>query len=296
MANFLLIGAVPWLAQADDAIVEGGLSSTDWIRAGAFFALTLAVSIGLYRVCRRGLSRALGSGFAGVLLARFIGYAAFLIGVFYTLNDLGVRVGPLLGALGLGGLVVALALQRFAENFISAIFIQTRRPFIIGETVRLGDQVGSVLDVDSRTTVLKGLDGEIIRVPNSDVLNSTIINLTRRPQRRSNLTVGVAYGTNLDDAAAELFEAANLVESIHKSPLPIVRWTAFGASSIDAVIFYWHASDIATELEARSALITSIDRQFKAANITIAFPQLVLWPGDELRTSSPSERNTDDDQ
>ena len=60
-------------------------------------------------------------------------------------------------------------------------FPQSRRPFKVGDTVRLGDFLGNVVDVDSRTVVLQGLDGSWIRIPNSNVANEAIVNLTRDP-------------------------------------------------------------------------------------------------------------------
>ena len=121
----------------------------------------------------------------------------FLIGLSYALTVLGVRVGPLLGALGLGGLVLALALQGVVGNFVSSVILQTRRPYTVGDTVLLDGHVGVVEDIDSRTTQVRGLDGTHIRIPNVNVAGATIVNLTRNPVRRSSLAVGVAYETDL---------------------------------------------------------------------------------------------------
>ena len=71
-----------------------------------------------------------------------MGYLLFLIGLFYALTSLGVQVGPLTGAIGLGGLVLALALQKLVENFFSGLILQARRPFRVGDTVLLGDHLG----------------------------------------------------------------------------------------------------------------------------------------------------------
>lgn len=261
-----------------ESLIDDELSSGDWIRAGVIVVAALVVSIAVARIARSLLGRALGSGFAAILTARVLAYLLFLIGLVYALNTLGVQVGPLLGALGLGGLVLALALQKVVENFTGALILQTRRPFTVGDTVRLGDQVGTVADVDSRTVVLSGLDGTIIRIPNSEVLADSIVNLTRNAHRRSVLTVGVAYDTDLERATGVLRDAAERVRRIPDAPPPFVVLRQFGASSIDFEIYFWHASDVPSELLATHDLVLSVHHGLADAGITIAFPQLVVWP------------------
>ena len=236
------------------------------------------MSIAVSRIARSLLGKALGSGFAAILTARVIGYLLFLIGLVYTLNALGVQVGPLLGALGLGGLVLALALQKFVENFVGALILQTRRPFTVGDTVELDGRIGVVTDVDSRTVVMRGLDGSMIRVPNGSVLATSIVTLTREPFRRSELAVGVAYDTNLEEATRVLTDAAERVRPAPDAPAPAVVLREFGASSIDYTIFFWHASDVPSEYRARHDLMLAVHHALADAGITIAFPQLVVWP------------------
>jgi small-conductance mechanosensitive channel len=179
----------------------------------------------------------------------------------------------------LGGLVLALALQKVVENFAGSIILQARRPFTIGDTVRLGDHLGVVADIDSRTTVVRGLDGTHIRIPNSEVLLSPIINLTREADRRSELVVGVAYDTDLDRATDVLRQAVGRVTRIRSAPAPHVLLRQFASSSIEFTIYYWHASDVPSELATRHDLMLAIHHAFANTGITIAFPQVVVWPG-----------------
>ena len=266
------------LAQSDeDSLLSSPLESGDWLRAGAILVAAIVAAIVVSRILRRIIEHGLGPGFAAILVGRFVGYAIVLIGLFYSLTTLGVRVGPLLGALGLGGLVLALALQRVVENFVAALILQTGRPFTIGDTVNLDGHVGVVADIDSRTTLLIGLDKVHIRIPNSNIVASTIVNLTREPIRRSTLTVGVAYGTDLEDAADTIRTALDRTERVRAEPEPTVNLSEFGESSIDFDVLYWHDSDVPSELATRHDLIIAIHQAFDAADITIAFPQLTLW-------------------
>ncbi len=269
--------AVP--QQADEEIIADSVSSGDWVRAGAIVVASIAVAIATARISRMLLARAVGAGFAAIIVSRVIGYAVFVVGLFYALNSLGVRVGPLLGALGLGGLVLALALQKVVENFVGSVILQTRRPFTVGDTVDLGGHVGVVADIDSRTTVLRGLDGSMVRLPNGNVISEPIVNLTRESLRRSELTVGVAYDSNLDRATDVLTEALGRVRRIADRPAPWVMLRRFGSSSIDFSVYYWHESDVPSELAATHDLILAVHHAFADAGITIAFPQMVVWSG-----------------
>ena len=217
----------------------------------------------------------------------------FLIGLSYALTVLGVRVGPLLGALGLGGLVLALALQGVVGNFVSSVILQTRRPYTVGDTVLLDGHIGLVEDIDSRTTQIRGLDGTHIRIPNANVAGATIVNLTRNPVRRSSLAVGVAYETDLQQATEAIYAALKRVPRVLPDPAPTVNLDDFGNSSIGFNVLYWHASDVPTELAARHDLVLAIHREFAAESITIAFPQVVVWSGrdrpDRLYSGSVDE-------
>lgn len=265
--------------QADPVLTDRALTGVDWLWAGGIVLGSITVAIAMNRITRAALGRALGTGMAAIVTARLIGYLLVLIGLVYALSHLGVRVGPLLGALGLGGLVIALALQKVVENFVGALILQARRPFTVGDIVTLNDQTGFVVDIDSRTTVLRGLDGTTIRIPNGEVLSATIINLTRERVRRSELDVGVAYDTDLERATETLRAAVTRVPRVLAQPAPAVLLRRFGASSIDFTIFYWHASDVAGELETTHDLILAVHHGFADAGITIAFPQLVVWSG-----------------
>ena len=253
------------LAQSDSAaLLDDPLTGGDWIRAGAVLIGSAMLAVVVSRVLRRVVSRGLGAGFAAIITGRLMAYAVFLVGLSYALTSLGVRVGPLLGALGLGGLVLALALQGVVGNFVSSLILQARRPFTVGDTVELEGRIGVVEDIDSRTTQIRGLDGTHIRVPNANVVDATIVNLTREPVRRSSLAVGVAYDTDLQLATEVIYQALERVPRVLSDPEPWVNLDGFGDSSIGFTVLYWHASDVPSELSARHDLVVAIHQAFAA--------------------------------
>ena len=277
--------------QSDDVVLsDQKLTEGDWLLAGGILIATIVVAVVVSRLLRRVITHGIGHGFAAILTARLIGYVVFLIGVSYSLTTLGVRIGPLLGALGLGGLVLALALQPVVENFVASVILQARRPFTIGDTVEIEGTIGIVADIDSRTTLLRGLDGTHIRVPNSAVTSTTIVNLTRDPIRRSVLRVGVAYDTDLAQASEALSAAIRRVPRVLTEPPPLVTIEGFGNSSIDFELLYWHRSDVPSELATRTDLTLAVHQGLAHEGITIAFPQVVVWSGSEAPSGPYSQR------
>jgi small-conductance mechanosensitive channel len=281
MINPTAIHFVRQTGGTSSQVLTEKLTSGDWIRAGAIVTGAIVIAIVAHRIARTTLGKALGSGFAAIIAARLLAYLLFMVGLIYALSSLGVRVGPLLGALGLGGLVLALALQKVVENFVGSIILQTRRPFTVGDTVDLDGHVGTVIDIDARTTVLRGLDASMIRIPNGEVLTTTIVNLTRESLRRSQIQVGVAYDTDLERATEVLIEATGRVQRVERYPAPLIVLTQFGSSSIDYTIYFWHASDVPSELKATHDLVLAVHHALADAGITIAFPQMVVWSGHE---------------
>src|SRR6056297_318593 len=280
-----LVGQVDPIPVDFDDLVDESLDGADWIQAGVVVVAAIVIAMIVNRVARSIGERTIGPGFASLLIARSLGYIIVLVGFICALGGLGVRIGPLLGALGIGGLVLALALQGVAENFFGALILQSRRPFTIGDTVELGDHIGVVKDIDSRTVVMRSLDGTWVRIPNAEVLKDPIVTLTTEGTRRSRLTVGVAYDTNLSNAVESIRRGLDRVTRICDDPPPLVVLKQFGSSSIDLDVYYWHPSDVPAELAARHDVMLAIHQAFAVDGITIAFPQVVVWPGADADTA-----------
>ena len=276
-----MLGFAAVLAQSDsETLLEDSVTGSDWIRAGIVLFAALVVAAAVSKALRRVVARGGGQSFAAIVVSRMLGYTVFVVGLSYALTVLGVRVGPLLGALGIGGLVLAIALQPVVGNFVSSVILQTRRPYTVGDTVELDGRVGVVEDIDSRTTQIRALDGTHVRIPNANVVGATIVNLTREPVRRSVLAVGVAYDTDLQEATDAVYEALGRVPRVLADPAPAVNLDGFGDSSIGFNVLYWHASDVPAELATRHDLVLAIHQSFAARSITIAFPQVVVWGGE----------------
>lgn len=267
-------------------VLGDGLTAADFIAA----ALILIAAVAFARIVQAVIARALRAQDTDAsvvrFVSRFIRNLVILGGLVYALVRLEVRMAPLLGAVGIGGLAVAFAAQSILENAFASILLRTRRPFRRGNQITTGEFDGTVEDVNFRTVVLRTYAGEKVLLPCAQVLGNAIINHSVNGMRRTTLEVGVAYASDLPTVQRVLLDAAASVEGVLQSPPPEAYVEEFGDSSIDFALRFWHAPDIATLWRVRSAVAMAVKAAFDRNGIEIPFPQRVLG-------FAPSPQETD---
>ncbi len=221
------------------------------------------------------------------LIVRGLVYVVIMVGVLLALPHLGFQIEPLMVLVLVGGVLFFFAARPLMEEFSAGLIIQTRSPFIIGDLIRHDHHMGTVTDIDGRETVLTTADGQVIRIPNTSILQSPIVNMTAEGARRTTIEVGVEYGVDLDHVAAVLASAIADVPTVLKTPAPTVGVVSYGDSSINFDVRIWHGPTLLEAFNARDDVIRSIDRALKSKGITVPFPQRDVWmrsdesPGDE---------------
>ena len=270
------------LVAAEDPVVSDPITWQEAVQALLAFMVGIVLAVVVRRVMVRAIDRE-GDRHIGLVVGRFVSVVVAAVGAVYALGLLGVRIGPLLGALGVGGIANAVAAQDILQNFIAGVLLQVRHPFRVGEQIGTGDHEGVVQDVNLRTTVLNTYDGLLVYVPNAEVLKHPIINYTRTPNSRTSLTVGLPYDADLQRAREVLLQACRDTDEVQASPPPEVWVEEFADSSVNVAVRYWHPADIASRWRVRSAVAVSLKAALDAADISIPFPQRVLWfaPGSE---------------
>ncbi|MGY1748457.1 mechanosensitive ion channel family protein [Modestobacter sp. SYSU DS0511] len=265
-----------------DVVVADEIALSEVLQATGVFLASILLAVLLRRLLVRALDHD-ASRHVGLVAGRFLGLVVVAVGVVYGLDLLGVQIGPLVGALGVGGIAIAFAAQDMLQNLIAGVMLQIRRPLRLGDQVASGDFEGVVADVNLRTTVLQTYDGLVVYLPNAEVLKNPIINYTRTPLSRTSLTVGLAYDTDLARAREVLLAACAAADGVADTPPPEVWVEEFADSSINVAVRYWHAADIASRWRVRSGVAISVKSALDRAGMTIPFPQRVVWSGDEGR-------------
>lgn len=180
------------------------------------------------------------------------------------------RVTIILGALSVG---IGFGLQNVVNNLISGIILIFERPIQTGDLVELQQYTGFVKDIGIRSSVIRTYDGAEVIVPNGNLVSQEVINWTlSNRQRRVEIRVGVAYGSNVDEVTSVLNGVLTAHEKVLKYPAPAVLLDGFGDNSVDFRLLIW-TSDIDNWLITRSELSANIYNALDEAGIGIPFPQ-----------------------
>lgn len=251
------------------------LTVGDWLLAGGI--MLGAVLFGM--LVRWLVVRSLEDR-SGQLVARLLGRFALAlvvaIGLVYALNQVGVSMGPLLGLLGLLGLALALAFQEVLSNFIAGVMLSLRRPFRVGDEINTSDFEGKVDDVSLRSVTMTTFDGVRVIIPNSSVWENPISNYTALESRRTDLSLGVGYDSDLDRVQEMILETVASIDGVSKERKPDAFVHEFGDSSINFAVRFWHEPQRAEQWQVRDRVARALKKRLDEAGVEIPFPQLVL--------------------
>ena len=221
-------------------------------------------------------------------------YALVLIGLLIALAAAGFEVGQLaivVGALGVG---IGFGLQNVVNNFVSGLILMFERPIQPGDFIEITGTTGRVTDIGMRATTLTTPEGADVVVPNGTLLSEKLVNWTLRDtNRRVDVDIGVAYGSDLKQVLELLKKVAAGTPGISPSPSPEVFLLAFGPNSIVFGIRAW-TSDFGTSAAIRTATAVRVHDALKEAGIDIPLPQqdvrIVSVPRELAATSQQGPR------
>jgi small-conductance mechanosensitive channel len=242
-------------------------------------AIYLIAGAVLARVVRFGVQRSLTTLEAGqrLLLSRIASYTVLTLFAISAMRQFGFDFTVLLGAAGIVTVAVGFASQTSASNLISGLFLILERAVQPGDVVTVGGRTGEVISVDLLSTKLRTFDNLLVRIPNETMVKSEIVSLNRFPIRRFDLTVGVAYDSDLGVVQKTLLDVAHANPLCLDEPAPLLIAQGFGASSIDYTLAVWAKSE--QWLTLRNAITREVKEAFDAAGIEIPFPHRILQPG-----------------
>jgi potassium efflux system protein len=244
----------------------------DLFRSLLIGLLTLALIRALPGLIEATLFRRLGPGerYAYVTIVK---YAVVLGGLALAFDAIGIgwsSIQWLVAAIGLG---LGFGLQEIFANFISGLIILFERPIRVGDTVSVGGIDGTVTRIRIRATWITGFDRKELIVPNKAFVTSQLVNWTLSdPILRLDIPVGIAYGSDTDQAVAVLQRVAEESVLVLHDPPPSVFFLGFGDSSLSFELRVF-SRGVTRRFELRHQLHMSIDKAFREAGIEIAFPQ-----------------------
>jgi small-conductance mechanosensitive channel len=246
------------------------------------FVVAVLVVIGFYFLAQlvknlttRLLKKVLDNYEVNKLISNLAYFVVLGIGLFIALStlELSKAVTSLLAGAGIIGLALGFAFQDIAANFVSGIFLTFRKPFKVGDIIKVQDHLGRVSEIDLRITTITTFQGLDVLVPNKELFQGIVINYTHTKERRVDMAVGVSYGENQRKVKEITIEAIKKLSCLDTSKEVTLFYNEYGDSSINFTVrFYPQSSSQADYLTARSEAIMSIKEAYDDNDIMIPFP------------------------
>ncbi len=206
-------------------------------------------------------------------IQRFIHYGILVTAVMIAVQAIGLNLGSLAFIFGFLSVGIGFGLQNITSNFISGLILLIERPISVGDFIDVGGQIGTVIHVKMRSTIVMTLDNVAIIVPNSQLIENQVTNWSIEDQKiRIHCPVGVAYGSDIPKVKQSLLKVAQGHPNVLKTPAPDVRFEEFGDSSLNFELLFW-IRDPKKQDSIRSDMNYKIDDAFRDEKITIPFPQ-----------------------
>lgn len=201
-----------------------------------------------------------------------------VVAALVTLDNVGIDITAAIASLSIGGLAIGLAAQDTLANLFGAVSVFVDKPFKIGDRIQLDTIDGTVESIGMRSTRVRNLDGHLITVPNKIMGNTSITNITRRPNIKTVMNIGITY----DTPAAKVKRALEILTEIYKGHPKtgdvIISFNKFNDSSLNLqVVHWWSSVDHKEYLAGMQQMNLSVKERFDAEGIGFAFPTQTVY-------------------
>jgi small-conductance mechanosensitive channel len=239
--------------------------------------IVLIIGFVILRFSTRMLMKALGRGLrdqSRELVRKTILYVGATVLFVMVLNAAGVSVGALLGAAGVVGIAIGIASQASLSNIISGLFLVSERFFEIGDILKVGDISGLVVSIDLLSVKIKTFDNILVRVPNQQLIEQNITNVTRFPVRRMDISLIVGESVPVAVAIETLRNAATSVGTVLEEPEPLVLFRGFVENGTELLVGVWF--ERANYVAVRNAMGQAIQALFRERGLPIRTRSIVV--------------------
>lgn len=244
---------------------------------GLSVLLVILIYYIIYRLVKKGIHKVgdqkLSNDRKEILhrLARYIFYFAVVV---YVLGLFGIKLSAIWGAAGIAGVAIGFAAQTSVSNLISGIFIVSEKSIKLGDTIIINGVTGVVDTISLLSVRVHTYDNQMVRIPNSSIINSILTNNTYNSYRRFMVNVSVAYECDLAFALETLKKAPALCPTARTDPAPNAWIESFGESGINLVLVIWF--DNPDFITVKNETFIAIKKVFDQAKIEIPYNKIVV--------------------
>ena len=207
------------------------------------------------------------------LIASLVYYLLMLFVVLAAVNAAGIELNKFTVLTGAFGVGIGFGLQNIVNNFVSGLILQFERPIHLNDVLEVDNNLGKVTRIGIRSSTIQTAQGAEVIIPNATLISNKVINWTlSESNRRRELPVGVAYGTDPKMVLKILREAAARNELVLTKPEPIAYFKGFGESSLDFELHFWVMQEN-NAMQITSEVAMAAMQMLEDAGIEIPFPQ-----------------------
>jgi small conductance mechanosensitive channel len=247
------------------------------IIALVIFILSLYVAGLLAKIVRTTMEKRKSDNEIKLLVEKLTRWSIIILGIFAALQQVGFNLTAFLTGVGILGFTIGFALQDVSKNFVAGLLLLLEQPFDIGDVIEVGDFTGTVADVELRATEIYTPDGQNVLIPNAEVFTNPIKNYSRYSNRRFDLTIGVAYESDLDLVRDTAVKVIHSIPGALSDPEPRVVFNNLGTSTIDFTLYYWVDLKVGNYFDSIDLAVTGIKTAFEENKIDMPYPiQTVL--------------------
>jgi small-conductance mechanosensitive channel len=271
--------STPVFSIQEKAVTVGDILLLPLILLISYLTLKTLIKVIVKRMTSKGLTPDVVH-----LVSRITYILGIVIMLVMTLELINIPITAfafLSGAVAIG---VGFGAQNIINNFISGWILMWERPIKIGDFLEVDGVKGNVEAINTRSTRIRRTDGVHLLIPNSKLLENTVINWTLIDNKaRTTVSVGVAYGSPCRKVATLIEQAVSEQDAVLNSPAPVVIFNDFGDNALAFVAYFWMEANMEGQIRQVSSEIRyRIDELFAENNIVIAFPQRDIHLDGEL--------------
>lgn len=271
-------------SSAEEAIIKQTSTFLNWIKSfltweNLFKLIGVIIILAIFFVIYKLLIRATKkipsertNPHRQMILTRAIKYIFFVIVVMYILGLFGIKLSAIWGAAGIAGIAIGFAAQTSISNIISGLFVLTEGTLKVGDAITVDGITGVVDSINLMSIQLHTYDNEMVRIPNSTIINTDLTNKSFHSKKRLTVSLSISYDTDMKKAYEILNSAPSLCTTILQEPAPSVWFDKFGENGIDLTLAVWFKPE--DYLQTKNDLFIAIKKVFDDAKIEIPFTQI----------------------
>jgi len=211
-------------------------------------------------------------------IGRIAKWALWIVAVVLVLGNLGIEITALVAGLGVGGIAIAFALQKILGDLFSSFAIYFDRPFVEGDFIVVGSDMGVVKKIGIKTTRIQALQGEEIVISNQELTSVRVQNFKKLEERRVVSTVGVAYDTPQDKMKDILVIVQKVFSKIQDVRLDRVHFKTFADSALlYEIVYFVISSDYNVYMDIQQEFGFALKKAFDESGIEFAYPTQTIY-------------------